>query len=322
MVKQVIKPSVSHVIWILAGLTTIGLGGCSRVIQDGPGRAVDVDQIANAVPKPEPLCAKGNPDSYVQDGVRYVVAPQAYGTTQRGQASWYGTKYHGRSTSCGEPYDMYAMTAAHPTIPLPAYMRVTNLSNQRSVVVRVNDRGPFKDGRIIDLSYVAAMKLGIASAGTAEVETTLLDPRDPARGVPVEVTPIQEPTALRAQVLPVQPLPQPASQAVPIPTAAVAPSVAAPSVMPGVASAEASPAPSSAGYFLQVGAYVDRGNAERLLRQLVDAEVPYSARLIPVETGGATLHKVQVGPFDTEQAALQAGPQLQQQGFRYQMIRP
>ncbi len=321
MVQHALKRTHIYARGALTSVAIAALAGCAGLVQDGPGRAVDVSQIADAVPKSEPRCAKGNPESYTQDGVRYVIAPQPYGSTQRGKASWYGTKYHGRNTSCGEPYDMYAMTAAHPTIPLPAYMRVTNLANQRSVVVRVNDRGPFKDNRIIDLSYVAAVKLGVANAGTADVEVTLLDPRDPAAGVPVEVTPLTEPSTLQAQALPLQPVPQTAMLAAAAPPpAADAPLPAAPA--PGLASGGTPPALASTGYFLQIGAYSDRGNAERLLRQLVDAEIPYSARLVPVDTGGATLHKVQVGPFDSEQAATQAGGQLQQQGFRYQMIRP
>jgi rare lipoprotein A len=111
------------------------------------------------------------------------------GYIRRGTASWYGTKFHGRRTSSGEPYDMFAMTAAHKTLPLPTYARVTNLRNGRSVVVRINDRGPFHDNRLIDLSYAAAHKLGITATGTAPVEVRAIDPRLPKR--PAEIRSLQ-----------------------------------------------------------------------------------------------------------------------------------
>jgi rare lipoprotein A len=116
----------------------------------------------------------GNPDSYVVFGKRYFVLDSADGFVQRGIASWYGTKFHGRKTSSGEIYNMHAMTAAHKTLPIPVYVRVKNLDNGRSTVVKVNDRGPFITGRIIDLSYAAAIKLGVDGPGTANVEISTL----------------------------------------------------------------------------------------------------------------------------------------------------
>jgi rare lipoprotein A len=116
----------------------------------------------------------GNPSSYVVAGRRYYVLDSAEGFRQRGIASWYGKKFHGRKTSSGEVYDMYAMTAAHKTLPIPVYVRVKNLSNGRSIIVKVNDRGPFIEGRIIDLSYTAAEKLDITGQGTARVEIATL----------------------------------------------------------------------------------------------------------------------------------------------------
>ncbi len=117
----------------------------------------------------------GNPSSYVVMGKRYYVLDRAHGFVQRGIASWYGTKFHGRKTSSGEIYNMHAMTAAHKTLPLPSYVRVENLQNGRSVVVKVNDRGPFVGDRIIDLSYAAATKLGVAGPGTAKVEVSVVN---------------------------------------------------------------------------------------------------------------------------------------------------
>ncbi|HHH39857.1 MAG TPA: septal ring lytic transglycosylase RlpA family protein [Sedimenticola sp.] len=144
-----------------------------------PARRLDPEQIADAVPRDEPRSRYGNPASYVVRGKRYRVMENGRGHVERGIASWYGTKFHGRRTSSGEPYDMYAMTAAHKTLPLPSYVRVTNLRNGRSAVVRVNDRGPFHENRIIDLSYAAATKLGILGEGTGLVEIEVIEPSDP-----------------------------------------------------------------------------------------------------------------------------------------------
>jgi rare lipoprotein A len=138
------------------------------------------------VPRSEPRSSRGNPVSYEVFGKRYFIAATAQGYKERGVASWYGPDFHSRPTSSGEPYDMYAMTAAHKTLPIPAYARVTNLGNGRSVVVRINDRGPFVANRIIDLSYTAAHKLGMTQAGTAFVEVEVITPgslAETARGV-------------------------------------------------------------------------------------------------------------------------------------------
>jgi len=119
---------------------------------------------------------RGNPSSYIVFGKRYHVLDSSDGFVQRGIASWYGTKFHGRPTSSGEVYNMHAMTAAHKTLPIPVYVHVKNLDNGRSLVVRVNDRGPFVSGRIIDLSYAAAKKLGVDGPGTANVEISTVGP--------------------------------------------------------------------------------------------------------------------------------------------------
>ena len=153
------------------------LASCSLFEEEdsGPDHYVDVSDIKDPVPKDEPRSAGGNPKSYEVLGQRYYVMSSSKGFTQRGTASWYGNKFHGNKTSNGEIYDMYAMTAAHKTLPLPTYVRVTNLDNNRSIIVRVNDRGPFAKGRIIDLSYVAARKLDMVKTGTAPVEIVALD---------------------------------------------------------------------------------------------------------------------------------------------------
>lgn len=158
-------------------VTVAFAGGCATPGDGAPAEPFDASGIPDAVPRVEPPSRYGNPDSYVVFGERYHVLDSADGFRQRGTASWYGTKFHGRRTSSGETYDMYLMTAAHKTLPLPTYVRVTNLDNDKSIIVRVNDRGPFHDGRIIDLSYAAALKLGVVSTGTAPVEVIAIDPK-------------------------------------------------------------------------------------------------------------------------------------------------
>lgn len=145
-------------------------------IDSGPDDPPDLSNVPEPEPQDEPLSETGNPDDYTVFGRTYhVMAPSAArGFTQEGVASWYGRKFHGRRTSSGEPYDMYTMTAAHTELPLPTYARVTNLANQRSVVVKINDRGPFADNRIIDLSYAAADRLGMVTDGTARVRVEVL----------------------------------------------------------------------------------------------------------------------------------------------------
>jgi len=145
--------------------------------QDGPPQErVDASHIPNAVPKKEPRSKYGNPESYIALGKTYHVLDSAHGYVARGFASWYGTKFHTQRTSSGKPYDMFAMTAAHKTLPIPCYVRVTNLKNHREIIVKVNDRGPFHENRIIDLSYVAAKKLGVIKNGTAFVEVKVIEP--------------------------------------------------------------------------------------------------------------------------------------------------
>lgn len=140
----------------------------------------DIASIPNAVPRFEPRAAHGNPPFYDVDGKRYYVLATAEGYDATGVASWYGPTFDGLRTSDGDRYDMYAMTAAHKTLPLPSYVRVTNLGNGRSIVVKVNDRGPFVANRLIDLSYVAAAKLDMLAHGTALVEVQAITPDSPA----------------------------------------------------------------------------------------------------------------------------------------------
>lgn len=172
----------------LPGLVALVITGCVVTPPQPPGPRAsppieqpppDPGAIADAIPRLEPRSRKGNPPFYEVMGKRYFVLPDSAGYLERGVASWYGPGFHKASTANGERYDMYAMTAAHKTLPLPAWVLVTNLRNGRSVTVRVNDRGPFKDTRIIDLSYTAALKLDMVRDGTAFVEVRALTPDQP-----------------------------------------------------------------------------------------------------------------------------------------------
>lgn len=163
-----------------AGLSACG--GSSYIFDEqdsAPSERRDLSSIPDAVPRDEPRSRYGNPASYKVLGKRYHVMRDSEGYVEKGIASWYGTKFHGRRTSSGERYDMYAMTAAHKSLPLPTYVQVTNLKNGRRVIVKVNDRGPFHDNRIIDLSYSAAYRLGILGKGTGFVELRAIDPSEP-----------------------------------------------------------------------------------------------------------------------------------------------
>lgn len=167
-----ILPVLIVAVW-LAGCGTMRGGGYYQ--NDGPPKRsqVDLSSIAEPTPRPEPRSESGN-DPYIVFGKTYYPLREAKDYRERGIASWYGKKFHGKRTSSGEPYDMYAMTAAHRTLPLPSYVRVRNLANGQAVVVRVNDRGPFLHNRLIDLSYAAALKLGIVNTGTGVVEVEVL----------------------------------------------------------------------------------------------------------------------------------------------------
>lgn len=162
--------------WIGADASVREAASTPEAVPDGPPLIASIDVALIPEPKvqPEPLAQYGNPESYEVDGVTYRVEPVGAGFTELGTASWYGRKFHGQLTSSGEPFDMFQFTAAHKTMPIPAWIRVTNPENDRSLIVRVNDRGPFKEDRILDLSWAAAERLGFADQGTAKVRYEVL----------------------------------------------------------------------------------------------------------------------------------------------------
>jgi rare lipoprotein A len=284
--------------------------------------------VPDAIPRIEPRAIYGNPPSYEVFGKRYYVMASSVGYVERGVASWYGPGFHKELTSVREPYDMYGMTAAHKTLPLPAYVRVTNLQNGRSCVVRVNDRGPFVGNRIIDLSYTAAAKLDMLRDGTAMVEVRVLQPLDPASDTRLTVAsvgtlPLASPPAptgtaaapaapaiAAAPPPPVAPLTsEPVATAAAVTPAAGAPPTMAP---PVVTPAPVTSAPVRT-LFVQAGAFAAPANAQRLAEQLRGAG--YNQVFVRDDlVAGRRLYRVRIGPipnvpeFDRIVAALeQAG---------------
>lgn len=255
-----------------------------RYAQDsdsGPGGPPpDLSKIPEPVPKSEARSVYGNKSPYEVLGKTYSVLPSASGYVERGIASWYGNKFHGYTTSNFEKYDMYAFSAAHKTLPLPSYARVTNLDNGASVIVRVNDRGPFAENRVIDLSYVAALKLGIWQKGTGLVEVRAIDPDHPDR----------DPIA-RA----------PARAAAPAP---VPPPAAAPPARPEPRVASAAPPEKihKPALYLQVGAYSDQTNAERAAATVRNAQLG-AVRVVEGTSNGRAVRRVRIGPLrDVDEA--------------------
>ena len=175
--------NVRPLAWVLfAGLLGLLVASCARDTvtvsepEDGPSTLdIKASDVADAVPRNEPLARYGNHSPYEVFGKKYYVLKSSEGYHERGVASWYGSKFHGRRTSSGEPYDMHLATAAHKSLPLPTYAEVTNLDNGRKVIVKINDRGPFKDDRLIDMSYGAALRLGMTGTGTARVDVRVID---------------------------------------------------------------------------------------------------------------------------------------------------
>lgn len=270
-----------------AVLTALLLAACSgqpsKPAKDpvqGPikdsGPPVPVDMLAAPEPTPvrEPIGQAGNKSPYKVNGVTYRVRGDVKGYRERGHASWYGTKFHGRRTANGEVYNMYAMSAAHKTLPLPSYAKVTNLENGRSVIVRVNDRGPFVPGRIIDLSYTAAQKLGYINKGVARVEVEALDPDSlPSAG---QTLAVEKDVAAR------EALAQDASFKLPENT------------------------------YLQVGAYSNADQANTM-RARVSAVVDYPVSVSPVERDGKRLYRVRIGPLAQQRALVAAREVVEQE---------
>lgn len=262
-----------------------GSGG-GYYLDDGPpsNPPGNLDSIPDATPRIEPL-ASGPNRPYTVMGKRYVPDTTDRPYRKRGTASWYGRKFHGNPTSNGERYDMYAMTAAHTTLPIPSYVRVTRISNGRSVIVRVNDRGPFLHGREIDLSYAAAHRLGMLGPGSTEVLVERITPDEIRSGAWRQ----QSQTAVARDNLFMDsaepPAPRMATMAQPV-------------------SMTASQIPADQGVYLQLGAFRDESNARALASRAV-SNMP-SQMPVAVDQASNQIYRVRVGPFASREAAMQA----------------
>jgi rare lipoprotein A (peptidoglycan hydrolase) len=283
-------------------------------------------EVPDAIPRLEPRSIYGNPPSYEVFGKRYYVMGSSVGYVERGVASWYGPGFHKELTSVREPYDMYGMTAAHKTLPLPAYVRVTNLQNGRSCVVRVNDRGPFVGNRIIDLSYTAAAKLDMLRDGTAMVEVRALQPLDPALDTRLTVAsigalPLASPPSTPApasspSVSPPVPLPSPpaVSPSLPLTTQPAAPSPAVPlTTQPVAAPAAASPSTPA----------VAAPAAGPLTAQpmATAAAAPPAIKPAPVTSAPVRTLFVQAGAFAAPENAQRLADKLRSEGYTQVFVR-
>ena len=288
---------------LFIGLVSLFASACSMLSsRDGaPDKTVDISRIPDAQPRAEPLSKHGNPESYKVDGERYYVLDSSKDYRQTGTASWYGTKFHGQRTSSGEIYDMYAMTAAHKTLPLPTYVKVTNLANRRSVVVKVNDRGPFVDDRIIDLSYVAAKKLGILGNGTAQVEVSAIDPT----ALQTDVAPATA-TAPEANTII-------ASAPAPIPDT----NAQVEKQTPDSGTVESAEGESYNFHYLQIGAYTDFVNAEHALAKLILQTSQPAHISMGTTTENKPIYRVRLGPYTDREHSKTIETQLEEYGYQY-----
>jgi rare lipoprotein A len=242
-------------------------------LDDGPGDnpPKNIDSIPNAVPKKEPLHSRTN-RPYKALGATYKPMTSYQPYKERGIASWYGKRFHGKKTSNGETYDMYSMTAAHTILPLPSYAKVTNPANGRWVIVRVNDRGPFKHSRIIDLSYAAAYKLGYTNKGSTLVEVEAIDPDNASSYQNAEVKPVAfavEPVTTTTQVEPMAVI--------------------------------ATDTETVSGFFVQAGAFKNEINADSLINKLQGLDIDQNSGINKVYNNG--LHRLKIGPFESKQVA-------------------
>ncbi len=250
--------------FLLVLMTSTVLVSCA--IKDGAPTGYNRDwrTIEDAVPQDEPFSRYGNPDSYIVFGQQYQVMSSNTGFSEKGFASWYGTKFHGQRTSSGETYDMYAMTAAHKSLRIPSYVEVTNLINNRKAIVKVNDRGPFHDGRVIDLSYAAATKLGVAEAGTAPVTIRIIEKK--ITTAPIKTLHTDTITEDAAIDLPLD------------------------SSIDNLAGDQ---------FYVQVAAFSSEENARNMLNDLIDRKFP-SVRVQVDTANDKFLFRVRIGPIPTK----------------------
>jgi rare lipoprotein A len=283
---------------IQAGGGISGPGDYSRPHKDGaPWWDVDVSQIHDAVPMPHHGAYKASP--YTVLGKTYYPIPDARRYQATGPASWYGTKFHGQATANGETYDLYGMTAAHKTLPLPSYVRVTNLENGKTAVLRVNDRGPFYSDRIIDLSFAAAKKLGYAESGTARVKVEGIDPQEwwAQRGQPVPMVLAQPQRVAQVKTV-AQPVAAPLEQYAPPAQQHAA------ATLPVQIDAKKNASVAASGLYLQVGAFANP-DAAQLLKDKLSGTVTAPVFISSVVHNQQILHRVRLGPINSQGEAEQ-----------------
>jgi rare lipoprotein A len=254
-------------------------------LDDGPGEnpPKNIESIPNAVPKKEPLHSRTN-RPYKALGATYKPMTSYQPYKARGIASWYGKRFHGKKTSNGETYDMYSMTAAHTILPLPSYVKVTNPANGRWVIVRVNDRGPFKHSRIIDLSYAAAYKLGYINKGSTLVEVEAIDPDNASSYQNAEATSNSITVA------------EPATTIMP------------PEQIALTSSDNMQPVSE---FFVQAGAFKSEANADSLISKLQGLDIDQNSGINKVYNNG--LHRLKIGPYDNKQAADKTAADIRRQ---------
>ncbi len=295
---------------ILATGLGIVLAGCSSAPRRGAEHVKNLPppgNVADAVPRAEPHSSHGNPPFYDVNGQRFTVLASSDNYVERGVASWYGPDFQGHNTSSGERYDMYGMTAAHKTLPIPCYARITNLSNGRSVVVRINDRGPFVGNRIVDLSYSAATRLDIVRTGTAFVELRTVGPDAPSTAV---TTPIVAAAAPASP--PSAPLIMPTSS---VSAATASPEPASPQSAQPPEPEEPQAVAAPVALYIQVGAFADEGNAQRLVQRLQSAGISQVFSL-PSPDSARALRRVRIGPIATVEEFDRLAAQLASLGYR------
>ena len=309
------------------GSTPMAPSGDAREADDRPGGyyqddgphaspPTDLDRVPDARPRDEPLHRYAN-RPYRVLGQSYTPATRLAPFSQRGKASWYGRKFHGKQTASGEIYDMYKMTAAHPTLPIPSYVRVRNLENDRSVIVRVNDRGPFLRGRVIDLSYTAARRLGYLEQGSASVEVTAIVPGEevelssgaavrPLRragsdATAADVAAVAAPQA--PQIAPIDALAMPESTDASAATAAADASPQMQAPPPALPQSPVEKVPAAAGlrHYLQLGAFASRENAEDF-RSMAASEIGEPLARLEIVPQGLRF-RLHLGPYDTVEEA-------------------
>ena len=251
------------------GVSVPAKKGGGYYLDDGPGDhpPENIDAVPDAIPKVEPFNVRAN-QPYIALDNKYTPMTSFYPYKEKGIASWYGKRYHGKKTSIGELYDMYSMTGAHTTLPIPCYVRVTNTENGKSVIVRINDRGPFKKDRVIDLSFAAAYKLKLSDKGSGPVEVELIDPR--------------QFSALKKT------------------SDAITEKIKEKEVVPIQAKTSDTPAASES-IFIQVGAFKNEKNADFLLKQLTDMKIENSPS--SKKQFSEDLFHVVIGPFNSKDEA-------------------